>query len=233
MANQDLNPQTFPDNAKTIVPSIDFLEFLKTYIPQKYQQAPNFMAIINSIAILKQNLYDIIRSIANIYNLYSSDSDTPFSATPQGIYLRMLASNVSAPFSDGDSDSTVFNSIVNRMTLVDSRGQPKSFYNYFTYNNLNLAFNNNGVQEINNATIFFNVPIPDNPLATPNPYQVFVQDMFKLKGAGIKIEVNSTVNIPYFQLADLSGNVGPGNAGFAGLDTRGQQIGGGFYSPVP
>lgn len=233
MADQPLIPQGFPSDAKTVVPNIDFSNLAKSLLPQIYQNAPNFMAVMLSIAILKQELYDIIRSLTNVYNLYSSDSDNANSAVPKGVYLKMLATDLNASFSETDTDTQIFNSIVKRINFVVSRGSPISFYNYFSQNNLGGYFTNNAVQEVNNATIFFNVPVANTPLVTPNPYVVFEQDMFRLKAAGIKILVNSTVNIPYFQLGDLDGNVAAENAGFAGLDIFGQPLGGGFYSPLP
>ena len=231
MTNQNLNPQFFPDVAKTILPNLDFYELAQKKLPQIYNNAQNFMGIIFSIATIKQQIYDIIQSLCNVYNLYSSTSKSPTIATPQGVYLRMLATDLNAPFSNEDNDSTVFSSIIKRINFVVSRGQASSFFNYFSQNNLSGFFNNSTVQEINNGTIFFNVPIPNTPLVTPNPFSVFSEDMFKLKAAGIKIIVNSSANIPYFQLADLNGNVAPENAGFAGLNVFGEPFGGGFFHP--
>jgi hypothetical protein len=232
MANQDLNPQVFPDGAKTILPNLDFYALAQAKLPQIYNDAVDFMGLIFSIATIKQAIYDVIQSLCNVYNLYSSRSINTSIATPQGVYLRMLARDLNAPFSDGDSDSVVFSSIVKRINFVVSRGQPIAFFNYFEQNNLSGFFNNNTVQEVNNATIFFNVPVPNEPLITPNPFTVFSEDMFRLKAAGIKIIVNSSTNIPYFQLADLDGNVALENAGFAGLNVFGQPYAGGFYKSV-
>lgn len=232
MANQDLNPQFFPDDAKTLIPNKDFFVLAKEKLPQIYQLAIDFMGLIFSIATIKQGIYDVIQSLANVYNIYSSTSDNPAVAVPQGIYLKMLATNFGANFSEGDSDSVIFTSIINRITSVVSRGSAETFYNYFSQNNLGGQFTNLNVEETGNATIFFNVPIPDDPLLSPNPFQVFKEAMFRLKAAGVKVVINSTANIPYFQLADLNGNVGPGNAGFAGLDAFGQSFGGGFYTSL-
>jgi hypothetical protein len=233
VANQDLNPQVFPEGAVTILPNLDFYELAKARLPQIYNNAIDFMGIIFTIATIKQSIYDIIQSLCNVYNLYSSRSINTNIATPKGVYLRMLARDLNAPFSQDDNDSIVFGSIVKRINFVVSRGQPIAFFNYFEQNNLSGYFNNNAVQETNNATIFFNVPVPNEPLVTPNPFTVFNEDMFKLKAAGIKIVVNSSTNIPYFQLADLDGHVAPENAGFAGLNIFGQPLGGGFYHPYP
>lgn len=233
MANQDLNPQVFTTGAVTILPVLNFFELAKARLPQIYQNAPSFMAIIFIIATIKEEIYRIIQSLCNVYNLYSSRSINASIATPRGVYLRMLARDLNADFNSTDSDSIVFTSIVKRINFVVSRGQPVAFFNYFEQNNLSGYFTNDTVQEVNNATIFFNVPIPNEPLVTPNPFTVFVEDMFRLKGAGIKIVVNSSENIPFFQLADLNGNVAPENAGFAGLNVFGQPLGGGFYHPYP
>ena len=230
---QDLNPQFFPDGAVTILPNLDFYALAQARLPQIYNSAQDFMGLIFSIATIKQAIYDVIQSLCNVYNLYSSRSINTNIATPQGVYLRMLATDLGASFSDGDSDSTVFSSIIRRINLVVSRGQPIAFFNYFEQNNLSGFFTNNAVQEVNNATIFFNVPVPNEPLITPNPLTVFSQDMFRLKAAGIKVIVNSTTNIPYFQLADLNGHVAPENAGFAGLNIFGQPYAGGYYHPYP
>lgn len=229
MTNQPLTRQSFPSTAVTIVPALNFFQQALNILPGFYKAAPKFIQAIFYIASVKQSIYDIIRSVANIYNLYSINSQNPDDATPKGIYLRMLAVQVNAPFSEVDDDSTVTNSIINRINYVVSRGTPLSFFNYFNFNSLGGYFNNVSVQETNNATIFFNVPVPNNPLINPNPFELFRENMERLKAAGIKIVINSTLNIPLFQLADLYGNVAPENAGFAGLDVFGEPVGGGFY----
>lgn len=224
---QKLIPQFFEDTTVTLLPAIDFYEEAKKKLPMIYQNARNFMALIKSICEVKQELYNIMRSLANTYNLYSSGSPDPYEATPQGVYLKMLASDLTAPFNENDEDYVIFESIVDRINSVVSRGNIKSFEDYFEQND--YEFNNNTVQVIPNATIFFNVPIPN--LSVPfNPLDAFKRDIFRIKGAGIRIIVNSTANIPFFRLANTSGYIPPESAGFAGLDAFGRPIGGGYFS---
>lgn len=230
MANKPLTPQLFTDESKTVLPAIDFYEEAQKRLPQIYNSAVNFMGLIFSAATIKQEIYDIIRSLCNVYNLYSSTSDNQNSAVPAGVYLKMLARDMNAPFSESDTDGQIFTSIVKTINLAISRGRPRDFYNYFEQNNLSGYFNNSAVQEVGNATIFFNVPIADNPLLQINAFEVFKEDMYRLKAAGIRVDINSTINIPYFQLADLDGKVAPGNAGFAGLNAFGQPLNGGFFN---
>lgn len=232
MSNTYLEPQIFPDQAVTLLPALDFLGIAKQNLPQIYQAAPNFMGIISATATIKQYLYDVIRSLTNIYNLYSSRSPNATDATPSGPYLRMLATNLDASFSDTDTDAEVITAIVRKTNFVVSRGQPKDFFSYFEQNSLAGNFNNVSVQESNNATIFFNVPVPNLPLMTPNPFDVFIASMQRLKASGVKISAVSSIDIPYFQLADLDENVGPDNAGFAGLNFYGRPVGGGHFKSV-
>lgn len=228
---QDLNPQYFPPGTVTLIPELDFVEYAKSFLPNIYQSAPNFMYLITSIAEIKQQIYNTIRSLCNIYNLYSSGDGQTYDM-PSGIYLKMLAASLNAPFSDADTDETIQVAIYNRLSLVNSRGQPLSFFQYFSQNGLGGSFTNDHVQEVGNATIYFNVPVQDDPGITPNPLDVFFNAMERLKAAGVKIFVNSLVNTPYFQLADINGEVDPGNAGFSTLDEFGNPEGGGYFVSV-
>lgn len=226
----DLQPQIFTTGSNTVVPEIDFFAIASQILPNEYLAASNFMAIIQVIANQKQYLYDVIRSLTNTYNLYSSDNPTPGGTQPTGVYLKMLASDAAAPYDSSATDAVISDAVSNRFVSVSSRGTIKSFYDYFQYNELGGYFNNSTVQEDGNASILIIVPITDG--GSPNPFLIFEQDIFRIKAAGIYIVTQPAV-IPYFQYADLLGNVGPNNRGYAGLTDRNTTIGGGYYTPLP
>jgi len=226
----DLQPQVFADGSNTVVPGLDFYALANQILPNQYVSASNFMALIKVIADQKQYLYDIIRSLTNVYNLYNSDNNVPGGTQPEGVYLKMLASDAGAPYDANAQDPDIADAVSNRFISVSSRGTIKSFYDYFEFNELGGFFNNNTVQEDGNASILIIVPITDG--GSPNPFLIFQQGMFRVKAAGIYIVTQPAV-IPYFQYADLLGNVGPGNQGYAGLTDRGNTIGGGYYTPLP
>lgn len=228
MDNRDLFPQTFDPDALTLLPEINFFVEASNKLPQVYQNAPNFMAQLKVICDRKQFIYDIIRSLVNVFNLNSSDGFTP--ATPTRIYLEILASNITAPFSVGDLDIVILNSIRNRINFVNSRGKIDDFYRYFVLNSFGSNFTNSEVIEEGNATL--NITVPLNPTGTPDPLTVFQYDMFKLKAAGIEINVNPT-NPPMFAFSTLSGpDKFPNTKGFATLDARRNATGGGFYKTI-
>lgn len=226
----DLQPQVFSLGSNTVVPAVDFYAVANQILPDKYRMATNFMAIIKVISDQKQYLYDVIRSLTNVYNLYSSRNTVPGGTQPTDVYLRMLASDAGAPYDSNAINSDIADAVSNRFTSVSSRGTIKAFYDYFEYNELGGYFNNSTIQEDGNASILIIVPI--NNSGSPNPFLVFQQDIFRIKAAGIYI-VSQPAVIPYFQYADLLGNVGPGNKGYAGLTERGNTIGGGYYTPLP
>lgn len=228
----DLEPQIFSEGTITQLPFIDFFANSKAQLPQVYQNAENMMATLSLISDQKQQLYLTILSLINVFNLNSIVSTND--SSPTGIYLEMLASCFNAPFTHGQEDYKIQNSIQNTVVFVNSRGYPSDFYNYFLYNGLNTYFTNANIQEDENATIFMNVPIVNTPLSPPNPFDIFVQNMNKLKGAGIDIIV-SAQNIPFLQYGSLPTDVppyevAPGNAGLGVLLPDGQVIGGGFFS---
>ena len=231
MTTFPLSPQAFTSQSVTQLPAFDFLAYAKTLLPQVYQIAPNFMDVVEVISANKQYLYDTIRSLINVMNLNNSGSGDAASV-PSGVYLEMLASIFNSPYTVGQADYLIANSIQNTITFVNSRGLTSDFYRYFALNGLATYFNNNGVEDNNNATIFFNVPIPNTPSIPPNPYQIFYTNMFKLKAAGVEILVESG-NVPFFQLGALPTDSGPpvapGNAGFGILTPDGVVINGGFF----
>lgn len=233
MATVDLKPQTFGENAVTQLPALDFFQYVKSQLPQVYQNAPNLMALLQVIATQKQYLYDVIRSLINSFNLNDTGKGSD-SATPSGIYAQMIASVFNAPYAQGSTDSEIIIAAQNAITFVNSRGTFSDFYRYFYINGLADSFTNANIQEDGNATIFFNVPVfntPDNP---PNPFEIFLTSMQKLKGAGIEIIANPA-NTTYFQYGSLPTDdppyqVAPGNAGFGILQADGTTvINGGFF----
>lgn len=227
-----LNPQIFSSEVVTQIPAKDLFEIAKNSLPFVYQGMKNFMSMLQGISTQKQYLYDVMRSLINCYDLIDSHPSDSIDARPSGVYLRMVASDFNISFNDSDDDNKILTLIIQKINFVVSRGRPFDFYSYFAQNNLDGFFDNVSVQETGNATVFFNVPIPNLPLVSPNPFEVFTKNMNKIKAAGIKINTESAINIPYFQLASLSGEVAPGNAGFAGLNLFGQAQGGGFYISV-
>lgn len=232
MSTLPLIPQAFDSNQITQLPAFDMLAYAKGLLPQVYQNAPNFMAVVQSIAAQKQYLYDVMRSLINVMNLNSVAGGER--ATPVGVYLQMLASIFNAPYTAGAADYVIFSSIQNAILFVNSRGLTSDFYNYFAANGLAGQFTNNNVEEDGNATLLFNVPVADTPSSPPNPFDIFTTAVFKLKAAGIETIIVPG-NIPYFQYGSLPtdtppNQVAPGNAGFGVLTPDGVVVGGGFYT---
>ena len=66
-----LTPQTFGDAAatSTVLKARDFRSEFKEILPSIYQKAPNFIKVVELIADSYQELYDIIRSLANVPNV--------------------------------------------------------------------------------------------------------------------------------------------------------------------
>ena len=246
-----LLPQVFGTGAVTQLPEIDFFQYAKNQLPSVYQNAPDFMQVVMAISANKQQLYDIIRSLVNVFNL-NDTGNTTFppapSAVPSGyldpdpnnvgqflpIFAQMIASVFGAPYDAGAASLDIINATQNVVNFINSRGQPQAFFNYFNLNGLAGNFTNANVIEDGNATIFFDVPIENNPALKPNPFDQFIFDMNKLKGAGIKIRVQSTPP-PFFQYGALPSAgppyVAPGNLGYGVLQPSGVVAFGGFYSP--
>ncbi len=243
MAISDLNPQPFGPTAQTQLPAIDFYTYALSQLPQVYQNAANFCTVLKNSSARKQYLYDVIRSLVNSYNLNdtlaTTDPVTKIStdeAEPLGIYANMIASVFNAPYSISFSDKQILNATQNAVNFVNSRGTPSDFYNYFVLNGLESYFTNVNVQDNGNATIFFNVPVANNPTNPPNPYYEFTTNMLRLKGAGIEVIVNGA-NIPFFQYGSLPSDnppyeVAPGNAGFGIIQAHNDVINGGFYQSL-
>ena len=229
---QPLIAQEFSDECVTLVPKIDFSTLVTQTLPMIYQNAPNFMGMMFSTAILKQEIYDIVRSLANVYNLYSSGNVGDEVSRPVGPYLKMLATDLNAPFNSVDDDATITQSIINRINSVASRGKPADFFNYFAQNGISSYFTNYYVEETGNATVFFYVPIEDDNLLVPNPIQVFKQNMEKIKAAGVKLVITSNVDVHYFWLAGLAGELPANGSTFAGLNIFNEPLGGGFFKSV-
>lgn len=227
-----LQYQTFASGAVTQLPSINFYQYALSQLPQVYQNASNFCATLLVIATQKQYIYNCIQSLVNSYNLNDTGNGTA-SAQPSGLYAQMIASVFNAPYTSGATTATILNATQNAVVFVNSRGKPSDFYNYFSLNGLASSFTTENVQEVGNATIFFDVPVPDTPDSPPNPYDTFNNAMLKLKGAGIEI-LSIGQNIPFFQYGSLPTDsppesVAPGNAGYGILDPDGTVRGGGFY----
>jgi len=228
MANLPLLPQNFDLDSKTVLPTINFYERAKSTLPQVYLNAPDFLSLLKVICDAKQQIYDIIRSLVNIYNM--DNSDTLTDSTPSGVYLQMLANNLSAPFvlNPPDSDQTIFLSVRNRTTFVNSRGLFNDFYRYFVLNGFADEFNPEGVKEVGNATINMTVPLPGS--GVPNPLTKITYDMFRIKSAGIEININPGV-IFYFGFSNLDepSSLNPTSQGWGNRDPRGVVTGGGFF----
>lgn len=232
----DLQPQVFSENAVTFLPAIDFFEYAKKQIPQVYQNAPNFMAVVKSISDQKQYLYDVIRSMVNIMNLYNTGNGDDTSP-PEGVYLKMLASIFNTPFNRGWDEAAINQLLPLYIKLsvlfVNSRGKISDFYKYFLLYNMAESFTKVNCEETGNASLFFNVPVANDPTLSPNPSVVFLNAMDKIKAAGISVTVLSG-NTPFFQLGSLPTDPGPrvaeGNFGFGILTPEGVVLDGGFFS---
>ena len=89
--------QSFGNGAVTQLPEIDLFKFATAQLPSVYQNAPNFMGVLQNISAQKQKLYEAIRSLINVFNLNDAGNGTA-EATPQGVYAKMIASVFSAEF---------------------------------------------------------------------------------------------------------------------------------------
>lgn len=220
-----LEPQIFDEDAETLVPAYDFFEESKKTLPQIYLNAEKFMDSLKAILSRKQYLYDAIRSLVNVYNLNSSDVFTK--STPTGVYLEMLASNTNTKFTAGATDTELLEVIGNQLTFVNSRGNFADFYRYFAINNLSSYFNSDNVKEVGNATLSIKMPVSSG--GVPDALTVLIYDLFKLKSAGIEININQT-EPDYFAFSILDNPVTPARtAGWATIDSRGIVSGGGFF----
>lgn len=233
MKTEPLIPQLFLKGQTTQLPAINFFDLGYNLLPSVYRNASNFVSVIRTISDQSQYIYDVIRSLVNVVNLNSPTSQDASQSVPVGVYLHMLASLFGVQLNVDSPVDTTIGRIRNKILFVNSRGRISDFYNYFVSNGLISSFNNDSVEEIGNATLYFQVPFIDDPLASPNPINSFIQDMNNLKSAGIKIIVFGET-IPYFQLASLPTDdppeaVEPGNAGFASLTPGGDAINGGFF----
>lgn len=164
-----LVPQLFGTTAQTQLPALSMYDSAYSQLPSVYQNAPNFIGVLQAISAQKQYLYDVIRSLINSYNLNDSlGSNNTDSATPTGIYLKMVASVFNAQYFPDSTDATILNLTQNITNFVNSRGRPHDFFNYFDINGIGAYFTNLNVNEDGNATIYFNVPIADivNPQST-------------------------------------------------------------------
>lgn len=241
MTIYELTPQTFGPTAVTQLPAIDFYAFALSQLPEVYATATNFLALVKVVSDQKQAIYDIIRSLVNVYNLNDTGNTTTppgDSAVPTGVminnsswgpYIQMLASQFATPYSQGSSDPQIANAIKNNVNFVNSRGLPEDFFNYFKYNGFEAYFTNTNIQENGNATISFSMPINN----TGPGFQAFQTSVLKLKGAGIKVVVHPlTVSLfQYGKLPSDSGpDVAPGNLGFGILQFNGDVINGGVFS---
>jgi len=225
MASVELEPQVFDPNAVTDIPERDFFELIKARLPLIYKDSVKLMAVIEEIAKIKQKIYDNCRSLVNAYNLFNSGGGVD--AKPTGVFLKTLASDFGVFYGENDTDEQVAQKILTQLNLVVTRGKAIDFFNYFVNHGLENDFNNTSVQEIGNATLLFNVPIINDPLQYPNLFLKFINDMERMKGAGIKISAVSQENVPWFQFSNIAGEVDEGNAGFASLNIFGQaELGG-------
>lgn len=181
-----LYPQVFPSTAVTLLPEIDFYDYAFQQLPLIYQNAANFCGMLKAISSQKQNLYDIIRSLVNVYNLNDAGNLNPQtvpSGKPTGVYLKMLASVFNSSYSDSYDDVQITSIIQQSVIFINSRGLPSDFYKYFVNVGMEYAFTNGNVEEDGNATIFFNVPVSNNPVSQSS--------------CNIQIIVNSAPSPPY------------------------------------
>lgn len=222
-----LTPQVFTKGALTQLPEKDFSLQLKTSLPMVYQQMPNFMGIATAIAKQKQYYYNIIRSLVNSINYNGVNSDSAPSQSA-GDYLRIAASAFASTFSSTSDDSTIRQSINNRITFVTSRGTIRDFYQYYLKNDIKNLFTPALITESGNATLTVTTALSPGDSA----FQQFSYDLFKIKAAGIKIVVNSTTVKQFFELAKPDGSVGSDGSGFSYLDPRNNPVGGGNFKTL-
>src|ERR1700679_2742820 len=219
----DLQPQEFAQNAVTALPAIDFYQLYVNQLPQLFQAAPNFLAFVKSQTDYSQYLYDIIRSLLNIYNIDSESNP------PSGAYLQMLANDYAVIINPTDTDPIIKQNIMKRITLSISRGSVNDFANYFNENQI-MTMNNTNFVLTGNATISITVPASAIPVP-PSSYsqlELITEDLEKIKAAGIKLIVDST-NPPLFgYLGD--GGTQPNVLGYGIRQSDGSIVGGGHYS---
>ena len=218
----ELLPQNFDENAQTVLPAFDFVQDALNTLPNVYRNAKNFSNVVILKAKAKQFIYDIIRSLLNIYNLNSSN------CAPVSVYLRMLATDFGLDFGSADSDANIARALRNRILFVNSRGKFQDFINYFLANAIDLT---KVVFELDgNATIKLTLPVTTTvtPPQTQSQYDKVLADLTLIKGGGVKL-LFVPVDISYFSFAGANGESDPSTGGFASIDSQGRLIGGGYF----
>lgn len=218
----DLLPQTFDENAQTVLPAFDFVQDALNTLPSVYRNAENFTNVVVLKAKAKQFIYDIIRSLLNVYNLNCGD------CAPRGVYLKMLATDFGLDFGNTDSDENITRALRNRILFVNSRGKFQDFINYFLANSIDLT---KVVFELDgNATIKITLPVSTTvtPPQTQSQYDKVLADLNLIKGGGIKLQLYPT-DIQYFAFSGENGESDPTTSGFANLDSQGRIVGGGYF----
>src|SRR5574343_512782 len=131
-----LEPQEFHPKSVTQLPALDLYEYCYQNLPGIYKQAPNFTAMLKALSIENQYLYDIIRSLINVWNLNNTKGNETYPAIPSGIYLNMLANMVNAQYSALSLSTSTYNAIQNTISYLNSRGRISDYYTYFKNNGL-------------------------------------------------------------------------------------------------
>lgn len=218
---KDIIPQGFSDDTFTVLPPRDFSSESISNFPLVYQNMPNLVNMMGIISLINQNYYDILRSLTNAININSVGTSSG-DAAPTQDYLKICANWFNAPYSDSDTDQTVSDSIKGRIIFVNSRGTIASFYSYYLNSGIVNFFDNEHFVESGNATLDITIPY----LVGSDAYNQFDYDMFKMKAAGIKINLSSTV-LSYYEFSNATNELKTDDAGFSYIDARGYRVGGG------
>lgn len=192
-----LTPQAFDDDSalKTVLPERDFFKEFKEMLPSVYQKAPNFLEVVKVIADSYQELYDIIRSLANVPNV-AGDPDTT-TGMAKDIYALMFARmiGVNIVYTQTASgtllvdEGVLYDTIVQKLIAMNSRGTHRYYENYYISKNLYSYFNNTNIQELASRTVVLKTPFANDAASKA----AFEADIAKIKAGGIRINESQAV----------------------------------------
>ena len=186
-----LTPQTFGDTAatSTVLKARDFRSEFKEILPSIYQKAPNFIKVVELIADSYQELYDIIRSLANVPNVTGVQSGGV--AASRDVYLLMFTRliDVSIRYEtniDGSlniEEGALYDDIAQKVIAMNSRGTHRYFENYYLSKGLYTYFTNTYVEETKERTVKLQTPFFSDAIKK----SLFEADISRIKGGGIRV----------------------------------------------
>jgi AraC-like DNA-binding protein len=124
----DIEPQEFPTQQVnfTVLPPSQFYEKAIEILPTIYRNDPKFLAMVKTITDRQKYLYDMIRSLVNVYHLVG-----PTNYLANNVYMEMLARVFSVNFnyvfsSVGENVSVDYeilkHNIVSKVYQINSMG---------------------------------------------------------------------------------------------------------------